>query len=87
MATRYLIMLAADAVSLVPTKRFRNMVLRLGRPLIERSGVVSRRVLWAHDFPEHWPNGTRTVSFDDEDIPMQLTSTFPSNWRDVLNQP
>ena len=86
MATRYLIMLAADAQTLLPTKRFRNMLLRLGRPLVERSGVVSRRVCWAHDFPEHWPDGQRTISFDDGDITMNLTSTFPANWRDVLNQ-
>lgn len=98
MATRYLIMLAADARAVFgdedadPTavtrrrlRRFRHLLLRLGDPIIEQSGVVSRRVLWAHDFPAAWPDGVRQVEFDIdgtiETVPMNLTPTFPANWR------
>jgi hypothetical protein len=85
MATRYLIMLVSDLQALPDPigRRFKGRLLRMGRPLIERAGVVSRRVLWAHAFPDEWPSGLRDdITMDDDTIVRaNLVDAFPANWR------
>lgn len=65
--TRYLTVLLTN-IQLLPASPIGQLIrgrsLRLGRPAEERSGVLGRQVVWAHDFPRDMPNGPISILMD-----------------------
>lgn len=85
MARRFLITTVAELQALPANpegRRLKGRLLHLGKPVVERAGVVNRRVAWGHDFPDEWPSGMRSIEFDDDTaFDANLVDQFPANWR------
>lgn len=89
MSDRYLVMLVSTAVQFRGTrirKRLESREIELGDPLIERAGVVNRRVLFAHDYTDEEVSELQTL-IDNRGLQAEalITDVFPVNWRFPLS--
>lgn len=78
---RYLVL----PVARLANARGRNLprrLLQLGEPVIEPTGVVGRRICFAHDFSaEHIQDLTDLAAEYGVDINLILLTQLPADWR------
>ena len=87
MSHRALTMLLSDLQLLArsPARvRIKGFLLHLGEPDIERTGVLNRRAMWVHEFPDEWPDGLRVIEMDDGLLVTANLGPQPTNWRGRL---